>query len=237
MFTTLLESKGSRKADSRWLPASALIHASLLAGLLTHSRTVQGVEPDAHEPPRIIWVAPPQPGTNASTASGTAGSAARSTGAERRMPRFDGAPPVDLPDIAASLPGTALGDEDILSPTTVIGAPGGNGLSSGRDSGPRWAAQVEKVALPLPGNPLPAYPGILRSAGIEGSVTLRFVIDTTGAVERGSEVVLHSDHDLFTAETLRTLRMHRFLPAEVGGMKVRMLVEQRFEFTFEAGRQ
>lgn len=236
MFTTLLESKGSRKTHSRWLPASAVIHVALLGGVVTHSRPVEGREPDTHEPTTIVWVAPPQPATGGSPASGAAESGAESARPERPMPRFDGAPPVDLPDIAASSPGIALGDGDILSATTGIGASGGTGLSSGSEGGPRWAAQVEKVALPLPGNPVPAYPGVLKSAGIEGSVTVRFVIDTAGGVERGSAVVIRSDHELFTAATLRALGTHRFLPAEAGGRRVRMLVEQRFEFTFEAGR-
>src|SRR5687768_9880039 len=97
MFTTLLESKASRKTQSRWLPASAVIHVALFAGVVTHSRTVEGREPDTHEPPTIVWVATtPQPATG-SPASGAAESGAESARPERSMPRFDGAPPVDLP--------------------------------------------------------------------------------------------------------------------------------------------
>lgn len=110
-------------------------------------------------------------------------------------------------------------------------------MSSGSGGDPRWATQVEKAALPLPGNPVPSYPGVLRTAGIEGGVTVRFVIDTAGRIEPTSIVVLRTDHELFTAATLRALRTHSFLPAEAGGIRVRMLVEQRFEFTFDVGPQ
>ena len=236
MFTTLLESRGTRKTHSRWLPASAVIHVALLAGVVTHSRPAQGREPVVEEPPTITWVATRQPDARSDAAAGATDGASASAPSERPMPVFDNAPVVNLPDVPTSSTGAAVGDNPILSPDARFGVPGGSGLSSGSDGGPRWANQVEKVALPLPGNTVPAYPGVLRSAGIEGSVTVRFVIDTAGAVERGSVVILRTDHELFTAAVRRALSSHRFLPAEAGGVKVRMLVEQRFEFALDAER-
>lgn len=237
MFATLLESKGGGKIQSRWLPASAIIHAALLGGLATGSRPAQGREPETDEQPKLVWVAPRPPEQSSAPASGAAGPVAEPTRPERRIPRFDAAQPVDLPDIPAATHGDVLGAGAVLSPTTRFGTPDGRGVSSGRGEGPRWAGEVEKVALPLPGNRAPTYPGALRAAGVEGSVALRFVIDTAGAVERRSAVVISSDHELFTAAALRALSTHRFLPAEVGGIKVRMLVEQRFEFTIDVGRE
>lgn len=237
MFTMLLESKGNRKTYSRWVPASAVIHAVLLAGVVTQSRPAQGREPEPDWSPKVVWVAPRPSDRSGSSASSPAGAVANTTRPERRMPYFDGAPTVDLPDIPLPTHGDMIGAGDVLSPTMSLGAPKGRGVSSGSGDGPRWAAQVEKIALPLPGNLVPAYPGLLRTAGLEGSVTLRFVIDTAGVVEPGSVVVVRSDHELFTAATLRALSTHRFLPAEVGGSKVRMLVEQRFEFAIGVGRE
>lgn len=237
MFTMLLESKGNRKTYSRCVPASAVIHAVLLAGVVTQSRPAQGREPEPDWSPKVVWVAPRPSERSGSLASASTGSVANTTRPARRMPHFEGAPAVDLPDIPLSTHGDVIGAGDVLSPTTSLGASDGRGASPGSADGPRWAAQVEKIALPLPGNPVPAYPGILRTAGIEGSVTLRFVIDTAGVVEPGSAVVVRSDHELFTAATLRALPTHRFLPAEVGGRKVRMLVEQRFEFAIDVGRK
>ncbi len=231
MFSTLLESKGTRKAHSRWLPVSAVIHVALLGAAVTQSRPAQGREPDVHETPTITWIAPQTPELNSEPASGGGGGAAAERAQpERRIPDFDAAPIVDLPDLTTSpaAPMTDIGAR--LIHTAPVGRAGAPGSSSGDANGPRWAAQVEKVALPLPGNAVPTYPAVLRSAGIEGGVTLRFVIDTTGAVERGSETVIRSDHALFTAAALRALATHRFLPAEAGGTRVRMLVEQRFEF-------
>ena len=90
--------------------------------------------------------------------------------------------------------------------------------------------EVEKIAEPFPGNAPPRYPETLRAAGIEGSVTLVFVVDTTGRADMGSIRVKRTDSDLFTASVKDALEKARFHPAEIGGRKVRMLVEQPFVF-------
>ena len=228
MFTTLIESKGSRKAHARWLPASTLVHAVLLAGAIAYSPAARGSRAQSPEVPELVWLAPQR--LEASTPrSGTGGGGATTTSrAESTLPRFGEAVLVDVPDISS----TGF-DADVntgLTATSPVGSNTGSGDSSG-GGGPRWASQVEKVALPHPANRPPGYPHILHAASIEGSVIMRFVIDTTGAVEPDSRVVLRTDHPLFTAAVLRALGSHRFLPAETGGRKVRMLVEQRFEFT------
>jgi protein TonB len=49
-------------------------------------------------------------------------------------------------------------------------------------------------------------------------------------VEQGSFHVLQPTHDLFAAAVRDALGRARFKPAEVGGHKVRQLVEQTFTF-------
>lgn len=90
--------------------------------------------------------------------------------------------------------------------------------------------QVERPVAPIPGTGSPRYPDILRSAGVEGEVLAQFVVDTTGRVEIGSFKVLRSSHELFEAAVRIALPSMRFLPAEVGGRKVRQLVQQPFVF-------
>jgi len=81
--------------------------------------------------------------------------------------------------------------------------------------------QVEKPVAPIPGSGSPRYPQVLLSAGVEGQVLGQFVVDTLGRVELGSFKVIRSDHDLFTAAVRSALPAMRFLPAEVGGRKVK----------------
>jgi len=90
--------------------------------------------------------------------------------------------------------------------------------------------QVEKPVAPIPGSGSPRYPQVLLSAGVEGQVLGQFVVDTLGRVELGSFKVIRSDHDLFTAAVRSALPAMRFLPAEVGGRKVRQVVQQPFVF-------
>jgi protein TonB len=92
------------------------------------------------------------------------------------------------------------------------------------------ADQVEKQVAPVPGGRPPRYPEELRIAGIEGRVVAVFVVNEQGRVESESISFLHSDNERFERECRTTLLAMRFTPAEVGGRKVRQLVEMPFVF-------
>ena len=65
---------------------------------------------------------------------------------------------------------------------------------------------------------------------MEGEVVAVFVVDDQGRVEAGSISFLRSDNAQFEREVRATLREMRFIPAEVGGRKVRQLVQMPFVF-------
>lgn len=98
-------------------------------------------------------------------------------------------------------------------------------------------SQVERIAELLPGTPPPRYPDALRASAIEGEVSMQFVIDTTGRVDPASVKVLASSHELFTESARAVLARLRFRPAEVGGRKVRMLVQQPFNFALSTEKE
>lgn len=98
---------------------------------------------------------------------------------------------------------------------------------------PYFEFQVEKAVVTLPGRG-PVYPPSLRAEKVEGEVLAQFVIDTTGRFEPGSFHVLKSSHALFTQALRDALPEMRFVPAEVGGRKVRQLVQQPFTFALDA---
>ncbi|HEY0996406.1 MAG TPA: energy transducer TonB [Gemmatimonadaceae bacterium] len=91
--------------------------------------------------------------------------------------------------------------------------------------------QVEKLASARPDNPVLQYPEMLRRAAVEGSVLVQFVVDTNGRADMASFKVLNSTHDLFTDAVRNHLSALRYFPAEIGGRKVRMLVQQPFSFS------
>jgi periplasmic protein TonB len=61
-------------------------------------------------------------------------------------------------------------------------------------------------------------------------VLAQFVVDTTGKAEVGTFKVLKSSHDLFAQAVRSALPGMRFIPAEVGGRRVKQLVQQPFAF-------
>jgi protein TonB len=134
-----------------------------------------------------------------------------------------------LPEIDLTRPPTT--DDDFRN-TTAPRMPGGSGTSGTAQPENRTFSEyeVEKPAMSVPGTAAPRYPDILKAAGVEGDVVISFVVDTTGRVDMSRVVVLKSSHSLFDAAVRAALPAMRFLPAEVGGRKVRQLVQQPFVF-------
>ena len=76
---------------------------------------------------------------------------------------------------------------------------------------------------------------MLRSANVEGEVLAQFVVDTTGRADMSQFKVLKSTHDLFTNAVRSSLPQMKFYPAEVGGKKVKQLVQMPFQFSLTKG--
>ena len=68
---------------------------------------------------------------------------------------------------------------------------------------------------------------------VRGEVLAQFVVDADGRYEPGSFKVLKSSHELFTQAVKNALPNMRFYPAEVGGKKVKQLVQQPFTFSLQ----
>jgi TonB family protein len=90
--------------------------------------------------------------------------------------------------------------------------------------------QVEQPAALLPGNVAPIYPQQLRQANVEGKLLTRFVVDTTGRPIVETFRVIERSDDRFIPSVREAVPNLRFSPADVGGKKVKQLVEMPFEF-------
>jgi protein TonB len=141
---------------------------------------------------------------------------------------------VNIPDV--------LPDIDLSKRLTNENDFSGKGVAGGRATGVVTAVnndqtyfefQVEKPVMQAPNSATPRYPEILKSAGVEGEVLASFVVDTTGRAEPGSFKVLKTSHELFASAVRNALPNMRFLPAEVGGKKVKQLVQQPFVFAIQ----
>lgn len=93
-----------------------------------------------------------------------------------------------------------------------------------------FESQVERPAAMAPGSSAPKYPADLRDAGIEGRVIAQFVVDTFGRADVATLKVLRSSHPAFTAAVQDALPTMRFIPADIGGRKVKQLVQAPLMF-------
>ncbi|HUQ46637.1 MAG TPA: TonB family protein [Gemmatimonadaceae bacterium] len=93
--------------------------------------------------------------------------------------------------------------------------------------------QVEKPVAQIPGTGSPRYPDALRSSGVEGEVQAQFVVNEDGKAETSTFKVLKATNDLFANAVRTALPNMRFYAAEVGGHKVKQLVQQSFQFKLD----
>lgn len=93
--------------------------------------------------------------------------------------------------------------------------------------------QVEKPVVQVPGTASPRYPEVLRSSGVEGEVQAQFVVSEEGRADPSTLKILKSSNDLFSSAVRNALPNMRFYAAEVGGKKVKQLVQQTFQFRLD----
>jgi protein TonB len=234
VFNNLIESKPAKQRSVGGSIVSTLFHGLLIvlsviatanAGAEPEEEVIEKIDfvevkkdepppPEKDAPPPDQVVAPPPPkGFQVLTA------------------------PVNIPDVIPEIDlSKALTNEDDFSGKGVAG-----GIAAGvvGGTGPvnpdqtYFDFQVEKPAASMPGSAGPRYPDILRSGGVEGTVLATFEVDTTGRVVIASFRVIKSDHAMFEQAVRSALPNMRYLPAEVGGRKVKQLVQQPFTFTLQ----
>jgi protein TonB len=235
MFNNLIESKPKKQRTTGGLIISGIFHAVLgtaaVYGTLQakeqlekpKAEKVEFVEMKKKEeppppkevppPPKDVVMAPPPPKGFQVLAA-----------------------PVKVPDV--------LPDIDLSKKVTDEADFSGKGVAGGSGKGvvggtspvgdqPYFEFQVEKQVAAIPGQAGPRYPDMLKSANVEGEVLAQFVVDTTGRYEAGSFKVLKSSHEQFTQAVKNALPGIRFYPAEVGGRKVKQLVQQPFTFSLQ----
>jgi TonB family protein len=92
--------------------------------------------------------------------------------------------------------------------------------------------EVDSAAVRSLSSAAPAYPLDLLAKHIEGTVKVRFIVDTTGFADTTSFEVLNvsSVNEGFVKAVREALPYMRFSAAKIGSIKVRQLVEQPFTF-------
>lgn len=232
MFSTLPESRAIRTRNARSTMASVVLHGALIAGAVavTVPRGVNATpEPAKGKTP--VYVAVPRPPRRP----------ANPIPPRRQLTQ----PSASLPTIAvptitpATLPPIDLSGPPLPAEQIVIGGPGAltappiGGGSPGMPTpgGVVDVGVVERIPRILGGAPAPRYPGALRVSGVSGRVVVRFVVDTVGRAELDGVVVIEATHALFADAVKSALGLYRFSPGEIGGRRVRTMVQLPFTFT------
>jgi len=217
----LLESGARpRGAKGRWTIASTVVHAGLItaAVLATAQTQVRASDPVRQDP--VVYIAPSQPAPSPPLpTSNWPGLPAH--GPVIDIPRIPVPGPVDLS--RTGIEPTMIGEIRGSTPAPAVPSAPTGGIYSD--------ATVERTVMPWARNPVPTYPSQLRSSGLQGTVVVRFVVDTSGSVEPASITVLEATHSAFADAVRAWLPKTRYFAAEVGGRHVRQLVQQRVEFT------
>lgn len=233
MLQHLLESNAQVQRRVGGSLASTIAHAALIAGAIALTTTQRApAEVAPVKPLTFINVAPKAPAPPLHTNRASSAPSSSSTTPTNPTPTLTvptisvGLPPIDLTHVAS-------GADDFSRPSRSSG--NANGVPGGLGSGPTDGSafmehQVDKPVFLSPGSPTPAYPEMLRSAGLDGGVLVEFVVDTLGRIENGSLKVIQSDHDLFVSSVRSVVPRLRFIPAEARGQKVRQLVRLPFRF-------
>jgi protein TonB len=232
MFNNLLESEAKKVKRGGSTIVSFALHSAAVAGLLVATANAgQQMLEDKQEKVEYVEVQkeekPPEPEPTPPPPDAVAAPQIAKGFQVLQAPDII---PLEIPDIDLSKRVTNEADFSGRGvrggiADGVVGAP----PQVPQGDQPYFEFQVEKPAA-MSGAANMVYPEMLRSAQVEGTVLASFVVDTTGRADMSTFKVLKSDHELFTNAVKNALPRIRYLPAEVGGRKVKQLVQQPFVF-------
>ncbi|MHB1863340.1 MAG: energy transducer TonB [Gemmatimonadaceae bacterium] len=232
MFNNLIESKAKRQKTAGGMLMSLVVHTVLISAAVYGTlqagqkfdkpkaekvdfvkveKKAPPPEKKAPPPPDVVAAPPPPKGFQVLTA------------------------PIKIPDVLPKidLSKSVTNEADFSGKGVQGGIAKGvvGGTAPPNESNTFFAFQVEKQVDMAPGNAPPHYPDMLRSANIEGEVIASFVVDTNGRADMSTFKVIKSTHELFSQAVKNALQNYRFYPAEIGGRKVKQLVQQPFQFS------
>jgi protein TonB len=94
-------------------------------------------------------------------------------------------------------------------------------------------AEVDSAVAVDPASAAPSYPPALLKLGVEGSVMVRYVVDSFGRADLSTLQVVRASRIEFAVAVREALPLMRFMPAKMGPKAVPQLVEQPFNFRIE----
>jgi protein TonB len=229
MFSTLIESAPKKEKKAGTALTSVFVHAALIT-LAVYATAAAGIEKEKRRQENVKFVEvrkepeikkeepkpPPKERIAVVPPKGF------------QVLRAPVEIPIKIPEIDLSK--RVTNEEDFTGKGVAGGI--GKGVVGGTPvdiSQTYFEFQVEQAASAI-GGLSPSYPEALRAAGVEGTVRLQFVVDTTGRVDAGTLKVVSSTNELFAQSARSAVLRARFSAARIGARRVKQLVEQPITF-------
>lgn len=202
---------------------SAALHAGLVVVVVLSGRQVANAVTELFEQSvQFLYPVPRDIGApRLGVQAPAAGAAARTLGAD------------------APRPANGAGTSDFLTHRAQTGleyAPiplTGEAIEPGLGDNAFSMVDVDTAAAVDPTSAAPEYPQTLAQRRVEGGVTFRFVIDSTGLIDMSTVRLVQSSHKLFAQAVLDAMPRMKYRAARVGARAVRLLVEQSFSFKIQ----
>jgi protein TonB len=232
MLDTLLESRATTRRSPAGAIMSVCAHTLLIGAAVYATAQAHVAPPVGNDGARPIYFVRPEK----TPATHTRSVISQNAPAAPHHPtlRFPDIPTIDIKaPVLPVLDATTRPDDFRHNTISASASSGSVGASTNSGGSAFRIDEVEKQVALKPGSPPPLYPGLLRDAGVQGKVIAIFVVSELGQAEDSTVRFVSSDNRLFDHAVRTALRRMRFVPAEIGGKKVRQLVEMPFVFTLQ----
>ncbi|HKH91599.1 MAG TPA: TonB family protein [Gemmatimonadaceae bacterium] len=233
MLNVLLESNTAPTRRTGGTLTSMLVHAAIATSaitLTTGSEVSRPAPPAEIVLPPVVLDRPHQP--RVSSDPHVDRRTATASPVVPRIPRVDHVPET-IPTVDVEVNVRVATDDEAARGAIgpAIQSPGGKIGAGGPPEGVLEERYVDRGPRILGLAIQPWFPTSLRERGTGGRVTVQFVVDTSGRAEMSGLKIVQASDSLFAQSVRAVLPRYRFSPGEVGGSKVRTLVQLPFDFT------
>jgi TonB family protein len=241
MFDVLVASAARSQLRARWVTTSMLAHGVIISlAVLATRGALENAPPPAVDQAILLFVPKPpppvmevrhEPAPAVVTVTEPPPKGFQTVVAPQDIPQV--IPPVDLGQRPLDPRDfTGRGVEGGIA----AGVVGGTGVVDPRELGDANAIyeaslqddRFQPAMMVVP--PDPKYPKAADAVGIEGRVSLEFVIDTLGRVEPASMRILESTHEVFDSSARAALGKAVFRPARLSSHPVRQLTRESIRY-------
>ena len=136
---------------------------------------------------------------------------------------------IEVPQLQSGLTTSAAPAQPVLEPAAVAAAPSEASSNSAPQAAAHGAPESDAQELVALNLVEPEYPERAQRAGIEGTVTLQFVVNAEGRVEN-IRVLSSEPPGVFDRAARRAVSRSRFVPRQENGIAVAREATKEFQF-------